>query len=610
MDDRVRHFSKEIGNSLSSCSLAARESHKTLKSHELDSHEPDSSVEKVEHLALFAKELEKSDAECGRDPIDLVFILDISNTEVREFEEQKRISMDLIKQAPVGDVGSRVRVGITVFNQFARTFISLNNTLNEEELLFNFERLQNSGSQTSAVAGIFQGISDISNFRRIGARLVVLIISNKSSKDGASRIQKAGNLLRKSGAEVFAISLNKTENEEELKVYTDSKKRVFSGEKISLFVLSSKKIVFGCSIHQREKQLADITIAGQEEGEIENIENLDKVTVSKASAGNPEDQKEDVLDKDDALLNTKVLSEDSSKDPNLLKTITLLESSTDDPKIRETTPLKSFTNEQGREMFRMETTEEPEQHIKTLFSDDCTVDLMFIIDTSQSVAEEFQKQLQFAVDLVNRLPNEDFESRVNVAVVSFYKTAKVEFPFGQVKEKSKVLEALSKIDHTGGSTSAVSGVNLAVEEIKKGRRPGARLMVVLVSDGNSQDLWEDVVSASEKLRELKADVYAVTVSHDYFFRELELYAGNKWFVYIDARIRQFLDEAEMSVMECRNPSIPSTNLEAVSSLKHPYKVYRIELFSHYWVLPRSSITLQQLWLRFLFHRHRSQVLHR
>lgn len=32
----------------------------------------------------------------------------------------------------------------------------------------------------------------------------------------------------------------------------------------------------------------------------------------------------------------------------------------------------------------------------------------------------------------------------------------------------------------------------------------------------------------------------------------------KWFVYIDARIRQFLDEAETSIIECRNPSIPAT----------------------------------------------------
>jgi hypothetical protein len=37
---------------------------------------------------------------------------------------------------------------------------------------------------------------------------------------------------------------------------------------------------------------------------------------------------------------------------------------------------------------------------KISFNDDCEVDLLFIIDTSQSVVADFQKQLQFAVDLV------------------------------------------------------------------------------------------------------------------------------------------------------------------------------------------------------------------
>lgn len=37
---------------------------------------------------------------------------------------------------------------------------------------------------------------------------------------------------------------------------------------------------------------------------------------------------------------------------------------------------------------------------------------------------------------------------------------------------------------------------------------------------------------------------------------MELYAGNKWFVYVDARVRQFLDDAEMSLVECKSPSVP------------------------------------------------------
>lgn len=47
---------------------------------------------------------------------------------------------------------------------------------------------------------------------------------------------------------------------------------------------------------------------------------------------------------------------------------------------------------------------------------------------------------------MKRLPDEDFENRVRVATVSFHKEAKLQFPFGTLKEKSAVLDALFNIE--------------------------------------------------------------------------------------------------------------------------------------------------------------------
>uniref|UniRef100_A0A7E4UNJ7 VWFA domain-containing protein n=1 Tax=Panagrellus redivivus TaxID=6233 RepID=A0A7E4UNJ7_PANRE len=580
IDARVRQFGKEVRSSLVSCALAAREGHE-VKPDSIE-HEPSSEVEKVEHLAIFAKSLQNADPTCGQDPIDLVIILDVSTSVTREFDAQKRVAVDLLKQAATIDVGKRVRVGITTFAEFGRTIISLDNNLSLDELLFALDRIEHIGGQTSAVAGISQSLADVQQHRRIGARLVVVIISDGNSRDGWSRVQKAGNALKKSGADVFAVALSPERSEEELAVYTGSKKRVFGGDKANNFVLASNKVVYGCSVDARERNLADISIAAQESGEIQEIEKLVSKSKPKSEkAGKSQTE----FPKTEELVVTGSLPEDvtspttevekssstesatspstlpstesstkseitsSKASVSTLSTPSATPSSTHPSKVSSTTPLTFSLTDL--------TTPEKELHINPLFSDDCTVDLMFIIDTSQSVANEFQKQLQFAVDLVKRLPDDDFEERVNVAAVSFFQTARIEFPFGKLREKSAVLDGLFNVEHTGGSTSAVSGVELAVDEIIRGRRPGARLMVVLISDGNSQDHWDKVLDAAGKLRAVNADVYAVTVSHDYFFRELELYAGNKWFVYIDARIRQFLDEAEMSVVECKNPTVPS-----------------------------------------------------
>ncbi|VDN23996.1 unnamed protein product [Gongylonema pulchrum] len=99
-------------------------------------------------------------------------------------------------------------------------------------------------------------------------------------------------------------------------------------------------------------------------------------------------------------------------------------------------------------------------------------------------------------------------------------------------------------------------------------------MIVLISDGNSQDRWEELLAAADRLRATDANVYAVTASHDYYFRELELYAGSKWLVYVDARKRQFLDDAELSVMQCQSPensiSSPAPSNEFTVTAQTPF----------------------------------------
>ncbi|CAK5083082.1 unnamed protein product [Meloidogyne enterolobii] len=113
---------------------------------------------------------------------------------------------------------------------------------------------------------------------------------------------------------------------------------------------------------------------------------------------------------------------------------------------------------------------------------DCKSDLIFVIDTSQSVEEEFREQLDLVLELISRLPNKNFENgNIQIGAVSFHRNSLLHFSIGEIKEKNKIFEAISNIQHTGGSTSAVSGINLALEQIEKKRRSDARQIIVLVS---------------------------------------------------------------------------------------------------------------------------------
>lgn len=94
--------------------------------------------------------------------------------------------------------------------------------------------------------------------------------------------------------------------------------------------------------------------------------------------------------------------------------------------------------------------------------------------------------------------------------------------------------------HTGGQTSLVSGTEVALREIATHRRPGSRLVTVIISDGNSQDDWPKVQKTAKKLRETGSEIYAVTLSEKYYFDELKEYTGNEQHVYTDEHVGKFI----------------------------------------------------------------------
>ncbi|VDK22230.1 unnamed protein product [Anisakis simplex] len=129
--------------------------------------------------------------------------------------------------------------------------------------------------------------------------------------------------------------------------------------------------------------------------------------------------------------------------------------------------------------------------------------------------------------------------------------AKVEFEFGANASKEDIISKLLDIEHTGGETSAVSGISMATKLAHSTRRPSANLMIVLISDGNSQDQWKNVVAQSNALRSLpNTAVYAVTFSKNYSFDELRQFAGDKWRVFVDARARKFINDAANELSGC------------------------------------------------------------
>uniref|UniRef100_A0A183C7K5 VWFA domain-containing protein n=1 Tax=Globodera pallida TaxID=36090 RepID=A0A183C7K5_GLOPA len=83
-----------------------------------------------------------------------------------------------------------------------------------------------------------------------------------------------------------------------------------------------------------------------------------------------------------------------------------------------------------------------------------------------------------------------------------------------------VRKAIEDIKYRGGSTLTSKAVELALQDMRRGMRSDARQVVVLMNDGMSQDLWEQVLESSRNLANSGAVRFGVALGSEVDLREL------------------------------------------------------------------------------------------
>ncbi|RCN44808.1 hypothetical protein ANCCAN_09160 [Ancylostoma caninum] len=120
-----------------------------------------------------------------------------------------------------------------------------------------------------------------------------------------------------------------------------------------------------------------------------------------------------------------------------------------------------------------------------------------------------------------------------------------------VGQRESVVRALQNISFSGGSTSSVSGARLAMQQLVSSRRSSARLVFLLFTDGQSQDYWRELIETSMHLRDLPNSVLlAITASHAFSERELQVWAGEKSKVFLSNEENNFLHAVNKEVRHC------------------------------------------------------------
>ncbi|XP_030681169.1 collagen alpha-1(XX) chain isoform X2 [Nomascus leucogenys] len=139
-------------------------------------------------------------------------------------------------------------------------------------------------------------------------------------------------------------------------------------------------------------------------------------------------------------------------------------------------------------------------------------DMVFLVDGSWSIGHShFQQVKEFLASVI--APFEIGPDKVQVGLTQYSGDAQTEWDLNSLGTKEQVLAAVRRLRYKGGNTftglalTHVLGQNL---QPAAGLRPEAAKVVILVTDGKSQD---DVHTAARVLKDLGVNVFAVGVKN-------------------------------------------------------------------------------------------------
>ncbi|GMR54467.1 hypothetical protein PMAYCL1PPCAC_24662, partial [Pristionchus mayeri] len=479
---------------------------------------------------------------------DVILVIDRSQSVESDFLREKEASLNVVdstkETAGRSAVGS-VRFGVISFAANATVDRPLSIGAGPE-VSETIRGIAHTGGSTSVVQAMRAALTEALK-RRVDSSLLILLISDGHSKDHWTEITKiAGRIHAEQKVQVIALTASDHYSKEELMAWAKLDSNIFTAHSQSAWLNRVKQELLTCSA-----------------GSLEVDQILREASTATSRSHNEVDNRLPTTFRPQPRPST-LLSLFEQADRQLHNTATQPLSPTTVIPFRTDHGKASTVSHEFVHVAIAALEDAP--HVTTIASPaataapaapaavaahgtplaagDCVVDVIFVMDVSQSVEDAFKRQREFATQLIDKLPEEIFTSgKARVGIVAFNFAATVEASLGKHATKSAILSALKAVPERGGSTSVARGMNLAIDQFIAARRPTSRSLAVLMSDGQSQDHWDAVVAASKRLRAENVTTFAVTASKEYAFRELEMYAGEKWHVYIDARIHVFLKDA-------------------------------------------------------------------
>uniref|UniRef100_A0AC35F5G2 VWFA domain-containing protein n=1 Tax=Panagrolaimus sp. PS1159 TaxID=55785 RepID=A0AC35F5G2_9BILA len=137
------------------------------------------------------------------------------------------------------------------------------------------------------------------------------------------------------------------------------------------------------------------------------------------------------------------------------------------------------------------------------------MDILFLVDSSGSVQKNYDSQKQYIKEIISEAELTERTHRISLLQFAGSHIQKTEWAFDAFSKSSDLMSALNQVRLITGTTYIGAALDSALQ-ILENRRPNIPIIVVLVSDGFSQD---DATFPAERIRMIpNVQFYSLSVS--------------------------------------------------------------------------------------------------
>ncbi|XP_037542083.1 collagen alpha-1(XXVIII) chain-like [Nematolebias whitei] len=153
---------------------------------------------------------------------------------------------------------------------------------------------------------------------------------------------------------------------------------------------------------------------------------------------------------------------------------------------------------------------------KTILDEDCSLELSFLLDSSESAKDNHEREKQFAMDMVDRLQGAGLPTgrrlSSRVALLQYSSHVIKEQTFRNWKGAEDFRNRITPITYIGHGTYTTYAITNITQIYQEESRPGSIKVVVLLTDGVSHPRNPDIFSAvaDAKNQDIKFFILGIT----------------------------------------------------------------------------------------------------